>query len=48
MTGKSAGFSAWRKMTRRMGSPLANAVRMKLEFITSSMEDRVIRAIDAM
>ena len=33
---------------RRPGRPLARAVRMKLALSTSSMEDRVMRAIDAM
>ena len=43
-----AGFSAWRMMIRLDGSPLARAVRIKPELRTSSIEDRVIRAIEAM
>jgi hypothetical protein len=35
-------------MMRRMGSPLARAVRMNPEFITSIIEERVIRAMAAM
>ena len=48
ITGNIAGFNACRQIILRIGSPLARAVRMKLEFNTSSIDERVILAIDAM
>ena len=43
--GSMAGRSAWRKMMRLMGRPLARAVRIKGLFNTSIIVPRVIRAI---
>ena len=43
-----AGFSAWRQMMTLSGSPLARAVRMKFERSTSSIDERISRAIEAM
>ncbi|SKO68378.1 Uncharacterised protein [Mycobacteroides abscessus subsp. massiliense] len=40
-----AGRSAWRRMMRLMGRPLARAVRIKGLFNTSIIAPRVIRAI---
>ena len=42
-TGSSAGRSAWRSTTMRIGRPLARAVRMKLELITSIRLPRITR-----
>ena len=36
--------SAWRRITRRYGSPLSTAVRMYCVVITSAIDARVMRA----
>src|SRR6056300_697450 len=46
-TGIKVGFIAWRQMIARSDRPLARAVRIKFEFRTSSIDERVIRAMDA-
>ena len=46
-TGSSAGRSAWRSTTTRIGRPLARAVRMKFELSTSIRLPRMMRPMVA-
>ena len=47
MTGSSAFRRTWRQTTTRSRSPLARAVRTKSSWRISSVDERVIRAVNA-